>query len=117
MRGSAGRIMIRPGQAIMIAWLTTAHAPLWEPAHERAPPQKSLQFRKDLKKGCLRRSKGQRRVEIRASWRTTTRPHGLWSFEVSMKVMPLSMTAWRMRLAWGWSDVAAVPDAGDSIEG
>src|SRR3954453_11758002 len=39
MRGSAGRIMIRPGQAIMIAWLTTAHAPLWEPAHERAPPQ------------------------------------------------------------------------------
>jgi len=37
MRGSAGRIMIRPGQAIMIAWLTTAHAPLWEPAHERAP--------------------------------------------------------------------------------
>src|SRR4051794_26982081 len=40
LRGSAGRIMIRPGQAIMIAWLTTAHAPLWEPAHERAPPQK-----------------------------------------------------------------------------
>src|SRR5689334_653746 len=40
MRGSAGRIMIRPGQAIMIAWLTTAHAPLWEPAHERAPPKK-----------------------------------------------------------------------------
>ena len=40
MRGSAGRIMIRPGQAIMIAWLTTAHAPLWEPAHERAPLQK-----------------------------------------------------------------------------
>jgi len=36
MRGSAGRIMIRPGQAIMIAWLTTAHAPLWQPAHERA---------------------------------------------------------------------------------
>src|SRR3954453_6860083 len=40
MRGSAGRIMIRPGQAIMIAWLTTAHAPLWEPAHERARPKK-----------------------------------------------------------------------------
>ena len=40
MRGSAGRIMIRPGQAIMIAWLTTAHAPLWEAAHERPPPQK-----------------------------------------------------------------------------
>ena len=40
MRGSAGRIMIRPGQAIMIAWLTTAHAPLWEPAHERAPTKK-----------------------------------------------------------------------------
>ena len=39
MRGSAGRIMIRPGQAIMIAWLTMAHAPLWEPAHERAPLQ------------------------------------------------------------------------------
>src|SRR3954453_4092848 len=48
MRDSAGRIMIRPGQAIMIAWLTTAHAPLWEPAHERAPPQeRSLQLRKD----------------------------------------------------------------------
>ena len=48
MRGSAGRIMIRPGQAIMIAWLTTAHAPLWEPAHERATPKKSRQLRKDL---------------------------------------------------------------------
>ena len=41
MRGSAGRIMIRPGQAIMIAWLTTAHAPLWEPAHERAPSEEN----------------------------------------------------------------------------
>jgi hypothetical protein len=40
MRGSAGRIMIRPGQAIMIAWLTKAHAPLWEPDHDRAPLQK-----------------------------------------------------------------------------
>src|SRR5579871_5563431 len=45
MRGSAGRIMIRPGQAIMIAWLTTAHAPLWEPAHERAPPKKKPPIR------------------------------------------------------------------------
>ena len=43
MRGSAGRIMIRPGQAIMIAWLTTAHAPLWliKPAHERAPSEEN----------------------------------------------------------------------------
>jgi len=50
VRGSAGRIMIRPGQAIMIAWLTTAHAPLWEPAHERAPLQeRSLQLRKIYK--------------------------------------------------------------------
>jgi hypothetical protein len=49
MRGSAGRIMIRPGQAIMIAWLTTAHAPLSEPAHERAPRQeRGLQLRKNL---------------------------------------------------------------------
>jgi hypothetical protein len=41
VRGSAGRIMIRPGQAIMIAWLTAAHAPLREPAHERAPLMKN----------------------------------------------------------------------------
>ncbi len=33
--------MIRPGQAIMIAWLTTAHAPLWEPTHEWAPSKKN----------------------------------------------------------------------------
>ena len=44
MRGSAGRIMIRPGQAIMIAWLTTAHAPLWEPAHERAPLKNAFNY-------------------------------------------------------------------------
>jgi hypothetical protein len=35
-------ITIGGGQPSMLGWLTAAHAPPWEPAHERVPPKVQL---------------------------------------------------------------------------